>query len=124
MAIDKDTPIFDNISFSDIAKNIYKSKQEKDKAISDLVATTSGMVKTPHDATIIIPVIKEYLEVGVKNDEILVKLAVVIQRIMSDSATSSESDDFGMTPAERERFMKDMQGVIDSQSQVKLPSGK
>jgi len=121
MGLDKDSPIFDNKSFADIAKDIYESKGKKDVVIKDLVKQVSELIKTTHDATMLIPVIKEYLEVGVKNDEILVKLAVVIQRIMSDT-TSTGTDDFGMSKEEKDKFMKEVESTIKAVDAIKLPT--
>lgn len=122
MALDKDSPIFDNKSFADIAKDIYESKSKKDTVIKDLVKQVADLIKTTHDATMLIPVIKEYLEVGVKNDEILVKLAVVIQRIMSDTQAASGTDDFGMSKEEKDRFMKEVESTIKAVDAIKLPT--
>lgn len=123
MGLDKDSPIFDNKSFADIAKDIYEAKGKKDVVIRDLVQQVSDLIKTTHDATMLIPVIKEYLEVGVKNDEMLVKLAVVIQRIMSDT-TVNGTDEFGMSADEKAKFMKDVESTIKAGAMIKLPTSE
>ena len=40
-----------------------------------------GFIKDGDSAVQIIPMLKEYLEINVKNDEQLVKLATIVQRI-------------------------------------------
>ena len=41
------------------------------------------MIKTVNDAVTIVPLLKEYFDVSVRNDEQLIKLAAIIQRLMS-----------------------------------------
>ena len=45
------------------------------------------MVKNLNDASVVVPLIKEYLEISVKNDDALVKLAAIVQRMMKDNNT-------------------------------------
>ena len=56
------------------------------------------------DATLIVPLIKEYLEIGVKNDEQLVKLATIIQR-MQNSSTNSGDNPFIISEAEKTQLL-------------------
>ena len=42
------------------------------------------MVKNLNDASVVVPLIKEYLEISVKNDDALIKLGIV-QRLMKDN---------------------------------------
>jgi hypothetical protein len=50
--------------------------------------------------------LKEYLEINVKNDEQLVKLATIVQRITAAERRSSESgDEFGLSEAEKQQLM-------------------
>jgi hypothetical protein len=84
------------------------------------------LIKNIGDATIIVPLIREYLDVSVKNDEHLVKLAAVVQRLVA-SVNSSTGDEFGMTEAEKERLLQSAQEELDaihkSQNEVNLEGG-
>ena len=56
------------------------------------------MIKTIENAVTIVPFITDYLEVGVRNDEQLIKLAAVVQRLMvgktgADDASSVLTED-------------------------------
>jgi len=66
-----------------------------------------GFIKDGDTAVQIIPMLKEYLEINVKNDEQLVKLATVVQRIMASEKRVSDSgdNDFGLTEKEKEQLM-------------------
>ena len=75
--------IFEGKTFQDLTKDIYNNANQKKKQIEILIKEMNKMVTTIDDVVMLAPIIKEYLEVGVKNDEHLVKLASVLQRIFS-----------------------------------------
>ena len=83
----KDDEIFKGKSFSDIMSDIYSNKKKKDRQIKLLIAQLEPMVKNLNDASVVVPLIKEYLEISVKNDDALVKLAAIVQRMMKDNNT-------------------------------------
>ena len=82
-----DNVVFGGKKFSDILEEIYNNQKKKDKQISALISELKPLVHEIGDATLIVPLIKEYLEISVKNDEQLIKMATIIQRIMSNSST-------------------------------------
>ena len=81
--MDFDVEIFKGKTFSELMKDIYSNSTKKDRQINMLIVELRPLIKNIGDATVIVPLIKEYLEVGVKNDEHLVKLAAVVQRLIS-----------------------------------------
>ena len=80
MSEKSDFLLFDNTTFSDLMKDIYVTTKKKENQIDILVEQLKPLVNNLDDATVVVPLLKEYLEVGVKNDEQLVKLAAVVQR--------------------------------------------
>jgi len=58
------------------------------------------MVKNLNDASVVVPLIKEYLDISVRNDDALVKLAAIVQRMMKDN---NSSDDGGFMLSEDEK---------------------
>ena len=51
------------------------------------VAELKPLIQNIGDAPVVVPLIKEYLEVSVKNDEHLIKMMAVIQRLNNNSAS-------------------------------------
>ena len=99
--------IFNGTTFSDLMKDIYHNSKKKDRQITTLIQELRPLIKNIGDATIIAPIMKEYLDVQVKNDDHLIKLASIVQRLISASSKVSDSgDDFGMTDLERERLLQ------------------
>lgn len=117
-----DNLIFKNKKFSDLLEEIYDNQKKKEKQISGLIAELRPLVQDTGDATLIVPLIKEYLEIGVRNDEQLIKVATIIQRIFQNQ--ESNSDSFGISDEEREQLMKEVQNLQGIKDTKQLPGGK
>ena len=65
--------VFGKKTFSSILEEIYDNQKKKDKQISALISELKPLISDIGDATLIVPLIKEYLEISVKNDEQLIK---------------------------------------------------
>jgi ferritin len=86
-----DTVLFNGKTSSDVFKEIYDNSKKKDKQINSLIAELKPLIQNIGDAPVVVPLIKEYLEVSVKNDEHLIKMMAVIQR-MGNNNGSNGSD--------------------------------
>ena len=116
MADFSDIEVFEGKSLSDLFKEIYDNSAAKRNQIKDLIASLAPLVEGIGDATLLVPLIKEYLDIGVKNDEQLVKLAQIIQRYDSGNKKGSGADD----------LWADLSGLIqdDKQNQAQLEEVK
>ena len=79
MSIDKE--IFKGKTWSDLFGEIYDNSKETKAQVKGLIGELKPLIENIGDATLLVPMIKEYMEIGVKNDEHLIKLAQVIQRL-------------------------------------------
>ena len=104
--------IFDGKTFQDLTKDIYENSQKKKLQIDLLIQEIHGMITTIDDAVAVAPIIKEYMEVSVKNDEHLVKLAGVLQRILSKSKGDSDESSL-LSESEKEELMLTLQETVD-----------
>jgi hypothetical protein len=77
-----DNVIFGKKKFSDILEEIYNNQQKKDKQVTALINELKPLISEIGDATLVVPLIKEYMEISVKNDDILIKMAALAQRAM------------------------------------------
>ena len=119
-----DFELFKGQTFSDLMKDIYQNSKKKERQINTLIQELQPMIKNIGDATVIVPLIKEYLDVAVKNDDALVKLASVVQRIISsDNKTPGESE-FGLSEDERQQLLEVAeQQLVDIQTQMEREDG-
>jgi hypothetical protein len=102
-----DNVVFGKKKFSDILEEIYTNQQKKDKQISILISELKPLVQEIGDATLIVPLIKEYLEISVKNDEQLIKMATIIQRIMNNN-TGPNDGSFGISEEEKQQLLAEL----------------
>lgn len=112
-----DTEIFGSKKFSDLLKDIYENQKKKDRQINLLIADLKPLITNISDAAILVPVIKDYMEVSVKNDEHLVKLAAVIQRMVS---TKNEEGSSFLTDEEKDALLKEIKSIGDSVEETNI----
>ena len=104
--------IFKGKTFQDLTKDIYENTQKKKVQIDLLISEIHGFITTIDDVVMVAPIIKEYMEVSVKNDEHLVKLAGVLQRIISKS--QGDNDEMSLlSDAEKEELMGTLQDTVN-----------
>ena len=92
MSLDKE--IFDGRTLSDLFREIHDNSSNTRSQVKALINELKPLIENIGDATLLVPMIKEYMEIGVKNDEHLIKLATVIQRLEAIQAKGSEGDMF------------------------------
>jgi len=116
--------LFDGTSFSDLMRDVYHNSKKKSRQIDSLIQELRPMIKNVGDATVMVPLIKDYLEVSVKNDDALVKLAAIVQRIVSASARDDDGNEFGMSDEERRRLLEEAEEEIKSIQETTKPEVK
>ena len=107
-----DIEIFDGKTFQDLTKDIYENASGKKQQINLLIQEIHGHIKNINDAVIVAPIIKEFMDVSVKNDEHLVKLAGVLQRIITKSSGADDENTL-LSDAEKEELMSTLQETVN-----------
>ena len=77
-----DNIVFGKKKFSHLLEEIYNNQKKKDTQLVALINELKPLISEIGDATLIVPLIKEYLEISVKNDDLLIKMAALAQRAM------------------------------------------
>jgi len=103
--MENDKEIFAGKTFSSLAKDIYFNSSKKSAQIEQLIKDLRLMIKDAGSATVIAPMIKDYLDVSIKNDDQLVKLSAVLQRFLSTSNSGEDSVSGGLTDFEKEELL-------------------
>jgi len=75
-----DKNIFGKKKLSDIFQEIYNNQKKKEEQISALINELKPLINDIGDATLVVPLIKEYMDLSIKNDEALIKMATIVQR--------------------------------------------
>tara|TARA_Y100000592_G_scaffold77394_1_gene121391 strand:+ start:1478 stop:1876 length:399 start_codon:yes stop_codon:yes gene_type:complete len=104
--------IFEGKTFQDLTKDIYENQKNKKLQLDLLIQEIHGMIQTLDDAVMIAPLIKEMFDVAIKNDEHLVKLASVYQRIIAKSS-SGDDESMLLSDSEKEDLISALQEDVD-----------
>ncbi len=105
--------LFKGTNFSDLMRDIYHNSKKKSRQIDSLIKNLEPMIKNTGDATVIVPMIKDYLEVSVKNDDALVKLAAVVQRLVTANSKDDDGNEFGLSDEERKQLLAEAEAEIE-----------
>ena len=105
--------IFDDKTFSDLLKEIHVNQKKKGKQIGQLIAELRPLIQNLGDATVVVPLIKEYMEISVKNDDHLLKMAAIVQRLSTGNSTSGGGDML------TEEEMNQLQNIIEETEKEK-----
>ena len=116
-----DYEIFKGKSLSSLFQDIYENQNYNRKQLDVLTRNITSMIKDGDTAVQIVPMIKEYLEINVRNDELLVKLAGIVQKIITAESKGESESEFGLSELEKQDIMntilehdtKDLQETSD-----------
>ena len=103
---------------SDLSQEIYENSKLKKTQIELLVQEVHGYIQGIEDIAVVGPILKELLDVGVKNDDNLLKLATVFQRIMAKAGTD-ESDIGLLSDDEKQQLLDSLE---DAASEIQKKS--
>lgn len=117
--MDKNDELFKGTSFADLMSDVYHNSKKKDRQINQLIAQLQPLIRNASDATVIVPLIKEYLDVAVKNDDHLVKLTAIVQRYISTKQTISGADGL-ISDEEKEQLLKIAQSTMTAELEEEL----
>ena len=106
--MEKDFNIFGDKKFSDLSKEIYENSKLKKTQIDLLIQEVHSYIQGIEDIAVVGPVLKELFDVAVKNDDNLLKLATVIQRIMNKQVDVMDDTSL-LTDEEKQELMDSLE---------------
>tara|TARA_R110001583_G_scaffold1442_4_gene11446 strand:- start:6881 stop:7255 length:375 start_codon:yes stop_codon:yes gene_type:complete len=115
--------IFDDKSFGDLLKEIHSNQKKKSTQIASMIAELRPLITSLGDATVVVPLIKEYMEISVKNDDHLIKMAAIVQRL---STSGTNSGDGGLLSEEEMSQLMDVaeeiSKTVEKPKQIESPN--
>ena len=82
--------LFGKKNFSDLLKEIHVNQKDKEVQLRSLIEGLKPLITSPGEATMIVPLIKEYMELAIKNDDHLIKMASVVQRALNNKTNGGD----------------------------------
>jgi len=108
-----ETEIFDGKTLSDMFSDVYRNTDKKREQINQFVANMVKLIRTPEDAAVLGPVIKDFLDVNVKNDEHIVRLVQIAQRLVAVNSKTS-SNDMILSEEEKNQLLNNIKSDFES----------
>jgi len=114
--------LFDGKNLSSLFKDIYDNQQSKKKNISEMIESQRKLIKNVGEATVLAPIIRDLIDTSVKNDDHLIKLATIAQRLASAEAKGIGEDGW-LSESEKSQLLNDLEDTvneIDKKNEEKL----
>ena len=108
-----DYEVFEGKSLSDVFKDIYDNTEKNRQQLDVLTRELVSFIKDGDSAVQIVPMLKEYLEINVKNDDQLVKIAAIVQRLVASESKGGSEESYGLSDSEKEQLMKAVEETAD-----------
>ena len=103
-----DFELFKGKNLSSLFEDIYNNQLSKKQKISSLIEELKKMVKHAGDVATVGPVLSSLIDSSVKNDDQLVKLATIAQKIIASEKKSEGQDGF-LTEFEKNQLLKELE---------------
>jgi hypothetical protein len=110
MANFDDIKLFGETSLSDIFKQAHKRTKDTDKQINELIDALKPLASSnAGSAVMLMPTVKDLIDVNVKNNEQLIKMAGIAQRAATSNATNNADSFFN--PDEIQQLLEEQRAV-------------
>jgi len=112
----KDIDIYDGKKFTDLIRDIHDSTLIKRGMIADLIKALRGhfISGDPQALAVYAPIIKDYLDLMVKNDDHLIKLAAIVQRIVLAEEEATDANGI-LSEIEKEKILAEAKTDLEKE---------
>jgi hypothetical protein len=104
--------LFDGKNLSSLFKDIYDNQQSKKKNISEMIESLRKLLKNVGEATVLAPIIRDLIDTSVKNDDHLIKLATIAQRLAAAEAKGIGEDGW-LSESEKIQLLNDLEDTVN-----------
>ena len=103
--------LFTGKNLSGLFEDIYENQKNKKHRISELIAEMKKVIRHSGDMAVIGPIIKDLVDTSVRNDESLIKMAAIAQRMIA-SKDKSEGDTGFLSDKEKEQLLQQLEDTV------------
>ena len=104
--------LFDGKNLSSLFKDIYDNQQVKKKNISEMIESLRKLIKSVGEATVIAPIIRDLIDSSIKNDDHLIKLATIAQRLAQTEAKGIGEDGW-LSEHEKAQLLTELEDTVN-----------
>jgi hypothetical protein len=107
-----DYEVYNGVKLSDMFKKIDGNSKRNKIQIESLIQEMMVFIKDPNSAMQLFPMISEFMQANIRNDELLVKLTAVVQRVIQ-SETKMDSGELGLSDTEKAEILEKIQNATE-----------
>lgn len=107
-----DFELFPGKNLGGLFKDIYDNQQTKKLRISELIAEMRKLIRHSGDMAVMGPIIKDLIDSSVRNDDSLIKMAAIAQRIIGASQ-KAEGDVGFLSDTEKEQLLQQLEDTVN-----------
>ena len=104
--------LFDGKNLSSLFKDIYDNQQVKKKNISDMIESLRKLIRNVGEATVLAPIIRDLIDSSIKNDDHLIKLATIAQRLAAAEAKGIGEDGW-LSEHEKAQLLTELEDTVN-----------
>lgn len=112
-----DFELFPGKNLSGLFEDIYNNQITKKRHISELIAEMRKTIRHAGDMAVIGPILNDLIDSSVRNDDQLIKLATIAQRIMLANQKNDGEEGF-LSAAEREQLLAEIEEVQEEVERI------
>lgn len=101
--------LFTDKTISDVYKNIYDNAVKTRSQITGLIDQLKPFVKSLDSVVTIVPLIGSYMEILIRSDEHLIKLADSAIRLIKEGKIGTDESGGFLSDEEKKQILKDVQ---------------
>ena len=109
--MDYNKEIFKGKSISDLMEEAYKDKQEKHKQLKGMISMLKDLINDGGDAVMMVPLIKDIMDLSIKNDDVLIRLLGIIQKIEASSSRILDNSDGVLSEKDKQLLFESLEGL-------------
>lgn len=98
-----DQIVFGKKKFSDLLKEVYDRSIEKEKQLTDMIDQLRDLIQNTGDAVMMVPLIASYMDMNLKNDDLLIKMLAIVQKGMG---RGKETGDYSLSEDEKSQLLQ------------------
>ena len=100
--------VFEGTTLQDLLKEIHSLAEHRRNQITTVMDTLAALITNVNDAAVIAPLVKDYMDVNVRSDEALVKIATIEQRLIAAEKLTSSGDSDLLSDDEKESLLNNL----------------
>lgn len=110
--MDYNKEIFNGKTIASLMEEAYKDKQEKHKQLRGLISQLKELINDSGDAVMMIPLIKDIMDLSIKNDDVLIRLLSIIQKIETSASKNIENADGLLSERDKQLLFESLDGLM------------